>query len=67
MRHRIRVALEQAEDLLRCEGCLDAAQLPFDLNQQAEADSFVIFVEDEVLQSTLNLLAEKGFHATNEK
>ena len=67
MKKRIRVALQRPDNYLRCGDCLDEASIPFDLNQQGESDSFVIFVEDEVLQTTLNLLTEKGFLATNEK
>jgi hypothetical protein len=67
MKNRIRVALENADDHLRCERCLDDAEIPFDLNQQLESDSFVIFVDDDFLQDTLNLLAQAGFTASLEK
>ena len=66
MKNRIRVTEERPNDHLRCERCLDYAEIPLDLNQQRESDSFVVFVDDDSLQPTLNLLAEAGFTAAHE-
>jgi hypothetical protein len=67
MKNRIRVVAEKADDYLRCERCLDAAKIPFDLNHQhTTPNSFVIFVDNEFLQLTLNLLARERFTAANE-
>jgi hypothetical protein len=51
---------------IQAAAALEDAGILFDLNQQVESGSFVIFVDDDSLQDTLNLLAQAGFTASHE-
>jgi hypothetical protein len=61
---RIRVAVPNNDDCMRCERMLDDAGFPFDLNQQQDTGKMVlIYLEDESVQKALDLLEQAGFNA----
>ena len=60
---RIRVAVPNGDDCMRCERLLDDAAVLFDLNQQQNTDTVLIYLEDESVQKALELLEQAGFKA----
>ena len=60
---RIRVAVPNDDDCMRCERILDDAAVPFDLNQQQDTGTVLIYLEDESVQKALDLLEQAGFKA----
>ena len=63
---RIRVAVPNNDDCMRCERILDDAAVPFDLNQQQDSGTVLIYLEDESVEKTLNLLEQAIFKANVE-
>jgi hypothetical protein len=60
---RIRVAVPNDDDCLRCEHILDDAGIPFDLNQRKGTGTVLIYLEDESVQKAFDLLEQAGFSA----
>jgi hypothetical protein len=58
---RIRVAVPNPDDCMRCERALDDAAIPFDLMPHPERAVVLIYIEDESVTQAVDLLQRVGF------